>query len=238
MASPLTPEAILSQFEALVQDTLDQTTEMFLLNLAKDTIEGERSWAILTGLDQSQIANSGDTFQTPKTLPADFFYPSPRGIYVGTDLIKYNQIPFESNIDFQAITYAYFIDYYNKKFYMCGTTSRPGTIQFFYRRSSPTLALGNSPAEGTPWIFPAQFHPLLVFEMAVQYFAIDQGEKARSWDDRWTAFATRIRDNMTSWDDQLQSLPLQNELNMFVDPSSFPTIIDMGGGNNGGAMFG
>lgn len=231
----LTADQILAQFEELAQDSLDQTTELFLLNEAKDTIEQERSWALLHGLDTSQTANSGDTFQTMKTLPADFAMPSPRGIYIGTSpRTPYRQVPFEAQIDFQSITYAYYIDYYNSKYALCGSTSNPGTIQFFYSRFSPVLALTAS--GGLPWIFPARFHPLLIYEMLVKYFAADQGDKSRAWDDRWTAYAARIRENMYSWDDQLQSGALQNEMNLFVDPGSFPNIIDMG--SSGGGMFG
>ena len=225
----MTPDQIIAQFESLIQDTVDETTEYFLLNEAKDTIESERAWAILTGKDTSQSESPGDTYETAKTLPSDFFMPSPRGIYVGTDMIPYKQVPYEANIDFQAITYAYYFDYYNKQFFLCGSVSKSGTIKFFYRRRSPTLVKG-----GSAWIFPSQFHARLVYEMAAKYFALDQGEKARSWDDRWTIYANRIQENMNAWDDQLQTIPLQNEVNMFVDPSSFPNIVDMGSGSIGG----
>lgn len=232
----LTADQILAQFEELIQDTLDQTTELFLLNEVKDTIETERAWAILTAKDTSQTANTGDTFETFKPLPSDFAMPSPRGIYVGSDLIKYVQIPFESNIEFQAITYAYYIDYANNQYALCGSVSKSGTIKFFYRKTSPLLALTAN--GGSPWIFPARFHPILPYEMAIKYFSVDQGDKGRAWDDRWSQFAARIREAMYSWDDSLQTPALQNELNLFVDPSSFPTIIDMDSGRGGGPMFG
>lgn len=234
----MTADEIIVQFEELVQDSLDTTTELFLLNEAKDTIETQRQWAILTALDQTQTANTGDTFQTPHTLPGDFALPSPRGIYVTGDLIPYRQVPFEAQIDFQAITYAYYVDYYNQKFYLCGSPGRTGPIQFFYRRYSPVLALVAN--GGQPWIFPARFHPVLVYEMAKKYFAADQGDKGRAWDDRWDQYATTIEEAMNSWDDQLQSLPLQNESETMVrDLSGYPTIIDMdAGGSGGGSMFG
>lgn len=216
---------------------MDQTLELMLLNEVKDTIETERAWAFLTALDQSQSVSSNDTFQTMKTLPTDFGLPSPRGIYVGTDIVPYRQIPFEAQIDFQAITYAYYIDYYNNKYGLCGTVSKSGTIQFFYRKTSSQMALVAN--GGTPWVFPARFHPLLVYEMCMKYFTIDQLSKAKSWDDRWSLYAARIREAMNSWDDALQMQALQTEMNMFVDPGSFPTIIDMGSGpGSGGTMFG
>lgn len=237
MASPLTADEILSQFESLIDDSLDQTTELFLLNEVKDSIESERQWAMLMALDTSQSANPGDTFATTHPLPSDFGLPSPRGIYVGTDLIPYKQIPSESQIDFQSITYAYFIDYYNSKYSLCGSVSQSGPIKFFYRRFSGTMALTAN--GGQPWVFPARFHPLLVYEMAIKYFAANQGDKAKAWDDRWSDYAQRIREAMYSWDDSMQTPALQNELNVFTDPASFPTIIDMDQGpGGGGVMFG
>lgn len=238
MAAALSADTILVTFEGLAQDSMDQTTELFLLNEVKDTIEAEREWAILTGLDLSQSTSSNDTFQTPHTLPADFGMPSPRGIYVEGDLIPYRQVPYEGQIDFQAITYAYFIDFYNSNYYLCGTPGRSAAIQFFYRRISATLALVAN--GGSPWIFPARFHPILVYEMLIKYFAADQGDKSRAWDDRWGQYAQRIREAMYSWDDQLQSLALQNESETMVrDLSGYPTIIDMdAGGSPGASMFG
>lgn len=233
----LTADQVITLFEDVVGDSLDQTLELMLLNEVKDTIETERAWAMLTGLDQTQSANAGDTFLTTKPLPADFGLPSPRGIYVGTDLVAYKQIPFESQIDFQSITYAYYVDYYNNTYALCGSVSKSGTIKFFYRRTSPQMALVVN--GGSPWIFPPRFHPLLVYEMAIKYYAVDQSSKAKAWDDRWVTYAQRIREAMISWDDSLQMGPLQTEMNMFVDPGSFPTIIDMDSGpGSGGTMFG
>lgn len=234
--APLSADQILAQFEELIQDSLDVTTELFLLNEVKDTIESERAWAKLTRLNKSNTAQPGNSFQTLINLPDDFIMPSPRGIYVGTDMIPYKQIPFEAQIDFQAVTYAYYIDYYGSQYALCGTVSQTGTIFFFYRASSPVMALTAN--GGQPWIFPAKFHPRLVYEMAIKYFAIDQGDKGRSWAPEWAQYAQRIQESMNDWDDQLQMNALQNELNVFVDPSTFPTIIDMDGGMAGGAVFG
>lgn len=234
---PLTADQILSQFEELIADSLDQVTELFILNEVKDTLETDRAWAKLKRLNKSNTSNPGDTFQTQHTLPDDFGMPSQRGIYVGTDLIPYKQIPFEAQIDFQAITYAYFVDLYSSTFSLCGSVSKQGTINFFYQATSPALDLVTN--GGFPWIFPARFHPILPYLMAIKYFAIDQGDKAKAWDDRWVGWAREIREGMNSWDDSQQMQALQNEYNIFTDPASFPTIVDMDQGpGGGGVMFG
>lgn len=225
----LSADQIISQFETMVADSVDQTTELFLLNEVKDTLEAEREWEWLKALDTSQSATTGDTFQTPHTIPADFARPSSRGIYVKGDRIPYRQVRFESQLDFQDITYAYFFDFRNNKFYLCGKPGLSAPIQFFYQGSSPYLDLAAN--GGSPWIFPARFHPILVYRMAKKYFAIDQGDKARSWDDRWEAYEREIYESMTGWDAELISQAAQNEANMgaALDFSSYPTIIDMDG---------
>jgi hypothetical protein len=237
MASPLSADTIISQFEECVQDELDQVSELFLLNEVKDTIETSRAWAFLTAKDATKTVPSGVAWQSPIALPTDFAIPSPRGIYAGTDLIAYKQVPFEAQVDFQSITYAYFIDYYNSNYYLCGNPTPGQTVNFFYRRFSPTLALTAN--GGQPWVFPARFHPLLVYEMAIKYFTWDQGDKSRSWDDRWEKFAMRTRDQMEEWDDELQTKALMNEQDFNVNVSSEPNIINMDtGGMNGGIMYG
>lgn len=229
----MTPDAIIQQFEVLVQDSFDITTELFLLNQCKNEREASRTWAILIGVDTSQSASPSDTFQTAKTLPGDFFMPSPRGIYVGSDLIPYKQVPFESQIDYQSVTYQYFIDFYNGVYYLCGAQSQSGTIKFFYRRLSPQLALVAQ--GGKPWIFPTAFHAILVYDMAKKYFAADQGDKSKAWDDRWDTYMRAIEDQMAAWDDQIQMLALQNEVTAGArDVSGYPTIINMDSGQGFG----
>lgn len=233
MASALTPDAIISQFENLIDDSLDQTTELFLLNQVKDEIELSRAWQWLKALDKSKTRATGDNWQTVIALPADFILPSPRGIYVGTDRQIFRQLPFEAQIDAQDLSYAYWLDPANGNYYISGT-GFSGTINFFYQKSSPTLSLG-----GAAWIFPAVFHPQLPFKMAKKYFAIDQGSKVNAWDDRWDSFIADQEAVMNAWDDQLQMLALQNEQNMAVDFSANPTIIDgMMNSPGGASMFG
>lgn len=233
MASPLSADQIIVQFEALIDDSLDTTTELFLLNQVKDSIESKRAWEWLKKLDLSQTASISDTFQTPHTLPSDFIKPSESGIYITGDMIPYKQIPFESQIKYQSITYVYFIDFLNQKFYLGGSPGRNGAIQFFYQAASPSLALISN--GGSPWIFPAKFHPILPFAMAKKYFAIDQGDKSRSWDDRWTTFMQEMEEDMNAWDSELQTLAQQNDANMggMVDFSGYPNIIDMDRGGGG-----
>jgi hypothetical protein len=239
MAAPLSADTIISQFEESAGDSIDQVSELFYLNEVKDTIEAERNWSILKALKKTDVVPvySGNAMNSPITLPTDFALPSKHGIYVANDRIPYEQAPFESQIDFQDLTYAYFLDVANNAYALTGTPTIGQLIYFFYNKYSPTMALVAN--GGSPWVFPARFHPLLVYEMLLKYFPHDQGDKGKSWDDRWSQYAQRIRENMYDWDDALQMDALQNEQNFNVNLGAEPNIIDMGtGGPPGSVMYG
>src|SRR6266404_3797208 len=104
----LTPDQMVTAFESLVDDSLDETTEYQLLNDVKDTLESDDAWAILATLDETQTANAGDTYLTFHTLPSDFGSPSPGGIFVGTDIIPYRQIAFKQVQRWKDVTHRYY----------------------------------------------------------------------------------------------------------------------------------
>jgi hypothetical protein len=128
--TPLTPSEILVQFESLVDDSLDQDTELFLLNDVKNTIEADDEWALLKTCDETKAASVGDTFMTMKDLPDDFGLPSQRGIYVGTDLVPWLQVAFEDRLRWQSVSHRYYIDMANNQYALCGNVNPGGTIHF------------------------------------------------------------------------------------------------------------
>jgi len=234
----LTPEQVIADFETKVGDTLDSTQEYILLNDVKDMIEQDDTWAILQALDESETANTGDTYQTYHTLPTDFSLPAPGGIFVGTDIIPYRQIPFEQVIRWKDTTHRYYIDMANNRYALCGVANPGGTIHFYYQKSSPALAAGTAPAQGTPWIFPARFHPILAQLMAEMFPAIDQPDKSRAWDDRWNVFSAKRLETMRRWNAALRLQAHQND-QMPIDISADPNIIDIDAdGMGGGSIYG
>lgn len=238
MATPLAPETIITQFETLAGDSLDSTTELFLMNQVKDTLETQTTWRNLLMIDQSQTLLPSDTFQNTKPLPANFGNPHPKGIYVGGDLIPYLEVPLESQIRWQSVTHRYFIDYFNSKYAVCGANNPGGVITMPYYGTSPTLALGpNAQTLGTPWVFPARFHPILPYLMAKKFFAIDQGDKSRAWDDRWDAFMKEMLDAMVYWNAKNIMEASAND-GMAIDLSAIPNVIAMDQGGPSGNIFG
>ncbi len=236
-STPLTPQQIITQFESLIEDSLDLDTEIFLLNDVKNSIEEDEEWAILKACDMTQVANVGDTYLSFKQLPDDFGLPSQRGIYVGTDLVPYIQVDFEDRIRWQSVSHRWYLDLANNQYALCGSANPGGTIQFFYQKQSPDLVVSTDPEDDAPWIFPARFHSILPKLMAVMYPAIDQPDKSRAWDDRWNEFATKQLEIMRRWNARMLRQASANGY-MTTDLSSYPNIIDMGDGGVGGGAYG
>lgn len=209
---------IISTYQGLVGDTLDGTLEYILLNQAKDQIEDDRNWAYLKGLDQSKNFNTGDTYLTLKTLPADFSKPMESGIFVGTDVLPYTTIPFDQQILWKSISHRYYLDMANNSYGIFGNPIA-GPIAFFYQKTTPTLTASISPS------FPARFHPILAYKMAQIFFAVDQGEKSRSWDDRWTKMYNDLLDSMIRWDAALTIQGYQNASSDFINYEKYPNIV-------------
>lgn len=218
-------------FETIIDDTLDKTYEYQLLNEVKDELEENDDWEILRAEDSTQMANVGDTFQTFHALPADFARPSEE-IFVGTDRVPYLQIPFRRRRLWQDVTHRFYLDMKNSQYALCGMVSVAGTIYFNYFTTSGNLAQGGT----ANWPFPARFHPLLPYLMAIKYYAVDQGDKYRSWDDRWDIFAKTKLESMRRWNMRLKKEAEAND-NLTIDLSSHSNIIDIDGAG-GPSLYG
>ncbi len=228
----MTKKEMLTMFEALIDDTLDSVLEEQLLNEAKDSLEAEYSWAILKQVDATQSAAVGDTYLSMHTLPTRFAAPSQKGIYVGNDQIPYSQIPFEDRLRFRDITHRYYIDLANNQYALTGVANPGGMIQFFYQQYS-----GSLDADGDTWLFPTRFHPILPYRMAIKFFAIDQGDKSRAYDDRWDVFATKVLEAMVQWNARMTLQASQNS-RLSVDMTARPDIVDIDGSGSGGVFYG
>lgn len=214
----MTSEEIIALYRTLVGDSFDGVAEYQLLNQAKDQIEDERNWAYLKKLDSTQTFNTGDTYQTLKTLPSDFGKPMDSGIFVGSDTLPYTSVPFEQQIVWNSLSHRYYLDMANNSFGIFGNPVA-GPIHFFYQKTTPTLTALLSP------LFPSRFHPILAYKMAQIFFSIDQGEKSRAWDDRWTVFYNQLLASMINWDAQITINGYQNASSDFIDHEKYPNIV-------------
>lgn len=222
MANFSNTKDILNYFESITGDTPDQTTELNFANEAKDLIEEDRNWNFLKKEDSSQSVVAGDTYLTAKTLPSDFRYPLDSGIYVGSDVLSYQQLPFEDRRNFQDnVSHRYYIDEANSNFFICGKPPA-GTIFFPYMKTTPFLDLASS----NP-LFPARFWPMIACKMAMLWYAYDQGMKARAWDDRWQIEYEQLKSAMVRWDERRQRASYQNRQEQRYDSRSLPLVLDI-----------
>ncbi len=195
----MTNQEILTQFESLVGDKLDQTLEIQLANNAKNKLETELQLEILKKLDTSNTSAVGGTYTTPYNLPADFFMPLDR-IYVGSTPRK--QISLDRRELYKDSSLFFYIDFANSKFYLTGSIAVPETITFPYTYA--TTDITSATLDNTTIVWPSRFHSLIAYEMAFMWFAIDQGEKFRSFSQEWQAAYQDLKNAFIAWDQRLK----------------------------------
>lgn len=195
----MTNQEILTQFESLVGDSLDQTLEIQLANNAKNKLETELQLEILKKLDTSNTSVVGGTYTTPYNLPADFLMPLDK-IYVGSTPRR--QIPMERRELYKDSGLFFYIDFANNKFYLTGTVAVPETITLPYTYATTDITAGT--LTSTTIVWPARFHSLIAYEMAFMWFAIDQGEKFRSFSQEWQQAYQDLKNSFIAWDQRLK----------------------------------
>ena len=103
----------------------------------------------------------------------------------------------EKKEEISGISGYYFIDYLNNTITFGGAlTSAPNLC---YVKSTEDITADTSP------LFPTKFHSILSYAAAKMFFAIDGGEKSRSWDDRWELSLIEIKNAMSLWDGKIKS---------------------------------
>ena len=106
------------------------------------------------------------------SLPAD--YKRTVALHVGG--LPFSPVPFERRAEFQS------------------GGSPSGSVVHTYQVQTDEIAISGSP------VWPERFHKLLAFAMAADFYAVDQEERGRSWDDKWTGSAERMLRAMKDWD--------------------------------------
>lgn len=183
----------------IVDDGVDETVGLLLLNTAKDNIETEQRLEILKRCDESNVHNSGDTYRTPHALPEGFV--EDLALYVGDDPAPYSKIFFEQREQYKGVARYWYIDQGSGQFYICGSAS--GTVRLFYKGTTDDIETDTAPT------WPAQFHKLIVIRAAELFYPSDAGERIKSWDDKWKQVADRLENALILWDAQLKVSAMQ-----------------------------
>lgn len=67
------------------------------------------------------------------------------------------------------------------------------TIPYIYESADIT-------GSGSNVIWPARFHSLIAYKMAVMFFPIDQGDKSRDWSPEFRAAYQQLKNSFIDWD--------------------------------------
>ena len=167
---------LIASFEEYVDDgtELSSTQELALLNKVYIDVWTDRPWYF--SVKPASVAVSGTT----AALPSDFAYVCSQNIieevdnkivWIGTTY--YIIVPYTDRYLYNTRAGFCWVDYANSN--LVFSTSVSGTVTYDYVYFPAALALNTSPA------FPSAFHDVLYHLMAVDDYAIQQFDKAKSY---------------------------------------------------------
>jgi len=199
----MTATQIISLFELLVDDSteLSTTEELALLNRVYLSVASDRAWKILQKEASGTMAST-----TTITLPSDFEFFVENYNY--TDNSFSSQINQKPCVVFlNANTPYYIVNWADRRQYtnsngVCWLDLANSVIKFPYTQSSGvtySFDYKYTPAEltaGTSPVFPARFHEMLAYAMAVDDAFIQQYPKNSSY----------APENMSKFQDKLTSM--------------------------------
>jgi hypothetical protein len=194
MAS-LTGQQIIDKFNGLVDDELEATLALQLVNDAKDEVETELKLHICRGNDTSKSTSGGQTYLNAVAMPTDFLNFSKPYIYVGNQ--KYYGVGLEDKMKWKDTPCKYFYDPADG-IHLCGTINDAEVISIPYIKATPDVDLNSSP------VWPSQFHAIIPLYMAMYFYPIDGGDKGRSWSPEWATLLQHKMDKFIDWDMQMK----------------------------------
>lgn len=192
MALPTkTAEQIIEIFELQVDDVteLSSTEELSILNRVYQRVCAMKPWMFLVTPASGSI--SSDTTSSYITKPTDFAYflenaqytdnnltntptTSPKVIYLGSNYTPVQIINFQDRRMYRnQSNYAYLSPSENKIRFTY--TPNETTYEFDYCKIPDDLTTSDSP------LFPANFHEMLAYGMAVEKDILELSDKAKSY---------------------------------------------------------
>lgn len=187
----MTIDNIITQFEMQVSDTteLATTEEYIVANRVYNTIANDRPWEWLKIQASGAILQDNTGYYI--TVPSDFAYfiennttsennrninnnTTPKVIFVGSNYTPYQIINFSDRRQYRNDNNYVYYDAVNNAIRFTGIPIAM-TYEFDYIKTPATLETGMSP------FFPAQFHDLIVYGMAVDDQIIQLSPRATSY---------------------------------------------------------
>ena len=186
----------------------DNTLFYTLLNLVQGIRENQRPWQILKKEDASNTVNQTNqsAFLTSYNLPDDFrkFYSPKRSVQLTDSTYSifqwYVQIPLDRKFENKDDNTKFFVDYANKKLYLCGIVNQLYTMHIYYQYQTPLITATTS------WVFPTEYHPILAYDVCALIKAgIDSDVVNASQALSNNKTSQIIFNQMAEWDTDLQT---------------------------------
>lgn len=204
----MTGTEIITSFELQVGDLteLSTTEELALLNRVYNRICNDRPWEFL-----KKAASLTQSTSLPYiALPSDFAYMVPNYNYsgvdayaqgnvtlVGTNYDPYELVPFSDRRRYRDANNKAYLDAVNNRIYFTKQPTATNAVEFDYIYTPTDVAAGTSP------VFPARFHPMIVYAMASEDFVIQLSDKAKSYAPENEARFKQYMADMAAWNTRM-----------------------------------
>ena len=160
----MTGSQIIDLANTLIVETVFDVTsanDLIFLNVQKNKIEQEKEWEWLKTRDRSLTTTAGNNYLSAIDLPSGFLMPlSKYGLYV--DIDPFEQVSLEEAERFKDGGFRWYMDYLNRKFYICETIVASKTITLNFIKDTDDITSTGSP------VWP-KFHERIAYEMAIEY---------------------------------------------------------------------
>lgn len=193
----MTGDEIIAKFEEYVDDgtELSSQEELDLANKIYNKVCNYRPWNFLKAGASGSISGSSITLPTDfACLVNNYEETGPKTIYLGSVLNPYKIVNWSDRRQYSNQSVAY-IDPTDSTIKFTFTPTET-TYEFDYIKIPTALTTSTSPA------FPARFHDIIYHGMAVDDYAIQQFDKARSYAPENQAKFDSILKDMSFWDAQ------------------------------------
>lgn len=188
-------EEIITKFELQVSDLTELATqeELDLLNEIYVTdICSDRPWEFLKTEKTGSLSLDGTTGLYYATLPDDFSYicendqytdntigidnnASPKVIFIGTAFQPYQLVNYSDRVKYRNVSAVCWVDLNANRIYFPVAPSDTSYYKYDYIKVPDDLALGDTP------IFPARFHKMIAYAMAMDNDILQLSAKAQSY---------------------------------------------------------
>jgi len=160
----------------LGNEELDETFALQMINVIKNTIQLRRPWQVLKKKNTSVTVNGSNAWDTPHAMPSDFLRWIKDGelqLFDGTNYPQIaTEVPFEDSLEYKNESFRFYCDYGALEFYITGIVPGSYTVYQWYIYNPGEITAD------TEWLrFPAIYHPILAYELAVMW------RLGTDWDD-------------------------------------------------------